>query len=122
MGVDAVESCVGVWTTELSGSIWTLGTHQALRGHVNTPVSTLKAAPALPHSPGPLSPTHLPVLVFSEVGHLVLLGHRAPFSLSTHLSLSKVLGHSCLEHGHAKSGGACSSLCPLHPFLQSPVA
>lgn len=72
----------------------------------------LREAPALPHSPVTNSP---PCSVSSEVGHLVLLGHRAPFTLSTHLSLSKVLGYSCLEHGNAKSGEGLLCLCPLHP-------
>lgn len=83
---------------------------------------SLRPAPT-PHPPRLLSQPYLPVLVSSEVGQLVLLGHRAPFTLSTHLSLSKVLGHSCLGHGNAKWGGGLPFSLPFapHPSLQSPV-
>lgn len=44
--------------------------------------------------------------------------------MSTHLSLSKVLAHSRLEHSDAELGGGLLFSLPFapHPFLQSPVA
>lgn len=72
--------------------------------------------------PGALPRAQLPDLLSSEVGHLVLLGRRAPFTLSTHLSLSKVLGHCChIRRGPAGLSAVCTPALPAEAPPRPPT-